>query len=100
ERKYQTVLNVLLEGKRIDAQYDPVQRYELATAFQVTQTLARLVPDRDAESLRALDAFCKDLLEHTRATAELAVGSVRLGVPMTSTIYPRELELYRARLLA
>ncbi|HEY5928413.1 MAG TPA: hypothetical protein VIV11_42295, partial [Kofleriaceae bacterium] len=100
ERKFQTVLMILLEGKRIDAQYDPVQAYELATAFRVTETLSRLVPDRDVTSLRALDEFCKDLLERKKTATELAVGAVRLGVPMTSSKYPRALELYRARLLA
>jgi len=100
QKKYQTVLVLLLEGKRVDSKYDPVQAYELNTAYRVAETLSRLVPDRDVANLSALDQFLLELLERKKPAAELAVGNVKLAMPLTSKKYPRALELYRARLLA
>jgi protein O-mannosyl-transferase len=100
DKQYRKALKILLERKAVIDHYDPVDTEDVATAFLVAQTLSNLIPDNDATTLRAIDSFCADMLDDSRATAELVARDVRLGVTEKPRSYLRKLQHFVPQLLA
>jgi protein O-mannosyl-transferase len=76
-------------------------RYEDATvASQLAQLLALLVPDHDEASLRAIDAFCGELLESKPPAASINVRNVSFSIPTQNKAYARKIDGLRLGIVA
>jgi hypothetical protein len=98
EKHYDAALAYLLQLQQV-AQHVPMHGGDVLIATEVASILSHLVPDRDPQSLRALDRFCAELLAHDQPVATLDVRGVALAIPTTKSTYAANLHLFETRLL-
>jgi len=97
EKHYDVALGKLLELERLQGRV-AMPGGDVAIATDVATILAQLVPDHDAPSLRAIDAFAAALLAHDQPAARLDVRGVALAVPTVTPSFGKNLQLAQARL--
>ncbi len=100
DKEFFSALAVLLDMKQNYDRFDPLPQYSLEIAVQVAELSARVIPDHDTKSLRAIDDFAKELLTPGGPAATLELSFIRFGMSTASSIYASELRRQRFRLLA
>lgn len=94
EKRYRDALAKTLELTRTDVDYQ-----DLPVAFEVAKLVSMLTPDKDRETLLAVDTFLDELLGSKRPEATLKTKFVSFTIPTTTRPYKTYLNFYRVRLL-
>lgn len=95
EKKQAYAALVLLQNP---TPYDQTMWEHVATAFQVTSTLTRLIPDHDPEHLVQVDTFCANLV--AKRLAEIDALGVKFTLDLSRTKNDKEIHDWIPRFIS